>query len=308
MSLRSHLPRPQPLTKALLARWPLPTPAFDADKEGRGHILVVGGCGEMPGAVRLAATAALRAGAGKLTVAAPRCIAQGLALMIPEARVIGLDETPTGAIAASEARKLSHLGDQVGAVVVGPGMVDELDTKAFVQALLPYFRRSVVVLDAFAMSVVKEERPNQPTVLTPHCGEMAHLTGDSKEAVLSAQLYYAVTTAERWGSCVVLKGANTFIAEPTERVLRFQGGTPGLGVSGSGDTLAGVIGGIAARGAPAVQACAWGVVLHAMAGQALARSHGPLGFLASELPQQIPRLLHALGRPAEKPRPVVRRG
>jgi len=302
MSASSHLPRPRPLTKALLARWPLPAPAGDADKEDRGHILVVGGCGEMPGAVLLAATAALRAGAGKLTMAAPRCIAQGLALAIPEARVIGLAETRTGAIAPSEARKLAHLGNQVSAVVIGPGMVDEHRTKAFVQALLPGFRGSVVVLDAYAMSVVKEDRLNQPIVLTPHCGEMAHLTGDSKEAVLSAQLYYAVTMAARWGSCVALKGADTFIAQPAESVLRFKGGTPGLAVSGSGDTLAGVIGGIAARGAPAIQACAWGVFLHAMAGQALARRHGPLGFLASELPQQIPRLLHALGKHCRRPR------
>lgn len=287
--------RPRALTPALLARWPLPTTAVHADKEDRGHVLVVGGCSEMPGAVLLAATAALRAGAGKLTIAAPRCIAQGLALAVPEARVIGLAETRSGAVAVAEARSLARLGNKVSAVVVGPGMVDEPRTVAFVQALLPYFMDSVVVLDAYAMSAAKGGRFDQPTVLTPHCGEMAHLTGDTKEQVAAAPLHYAVSMAARWNSCVALKGANTFIALPDGSALRFQGGTPGLAVSGSGDTLAGIIGGIAARGAPVMQACAWAVLLHAMAGQALARSHGPLGFLASELPLQIPRLLHSLG-------------
>lgn len=249
----------------------------------------------MPGAVLLAAIAALRASAGKLTIATPRCIAQGLALAIPEARVIGLAETRTGAVAAAEARRLAHLSEEVSAVVVGPGMVDERRTAAFVQALLPHFRRSVMVLDAYAMSAVKGGHLDHPVVLTPHCGEMAHLTGDSKGEVAAAPLHYAVSMATRWGGCIALKGADTFIAQPDGSALRFKGGTPGLAVSGSGDTLAGIIGGIAARGAPAMQACAWGVVVHALAGLALARSHGPLGFLASELPQQIPRLLHAIG-------------
>lgn len=292
---KAPMPRPRALTPALLARWPLPATADHADKEDRGHVLVVGGCGEMPGAVLLAATAAMRAGAGKLTIATPRCIAQGLALAIPEARVIGLAETRTGAVAAAEARRLAHLSEKVSAVVVGPGMVDERGTKAFVQALLPHFRGSVMVLDAYAMSAVKGGHLDQPTVLTPHCGEMAHLTGDSKEEVAATPLHYAVSMATRWGACVALKGADTFIAQPDRSALRLRGGTPGLAVSGSGDTLAGIIGGIAARGAPAMQACAWSVVVHALAGHALARSHGPLGFLASELPPQIPRLLHALG-------------
>ena len=265
-------------------------------------MLVVGGCAEMPGAALLAGTAALRAGAGKLTMAVPRCIAQGLALTIPEARVIGLAETRTGTISPREARHLARLGDKVSAVVIGPGMIDEHHTVAFVHALLPYFRGSVVVLDAYAMSVVNRGRLDQPTVLTPHCGEMAHLTGDSKEAVLAAQMHYAVNKAAQWGACVALKGSDTLIAEPDGSVLRFKGRTPGLGVSGSGDTLAGLIGGIAARGAPAIQACAWGVVLHAMAGQALARTHGPLGFLASELPEQIPRQLHALSMRSRRPK------
>lgn len=248
----------------------------------------------MPGAALLAATAALRAGAGKLTMAGPRSVAQGMALAMPEARVIGLEETSSGAFAAPEADRLAPLGERVAAVVIGPGMVDEEATVAFVERLLPHFTDSVVVLDAFAMSAAGRSLFNQPVAITPHCGEMAHLTGDPKEDIIADPLSYARAAAARWGACVTLKGADTYIAQPDGATLRFKGGTPGLGVSGSGDTLAGIIGGIAARGAPCAQACAWGVVLHAMAGKALSRARGPLGFLAREIAPEIPGLMHSL--------------
>jgi ADP-dependent NAD(P)H-hydrate dehydratase len=94
----------------------------------------------------------------------------------------------------------------------------------------------------------------------------------------------------------VLKGAVSFIVEPAGEAWRFDGGTPGLATSGSGDTLAGIIGGLAARGMEPAKASAWGVLLHARAGHALARRHGPLGYLARELSAEVPALIHALSR------------
>lgn len=292
--------RTRALTKALLARWPLPSTDAAADKERRGHVLVIAGSAEMPGAALLAATAALRAGAGKLTMAVPRSVAQGVALAMPEARVIALSEGRSGAISPDAALKLSSLGEGVSAVVVGPGMVGEAATAQFVRKLLPHFRQSVIVLDAYAMSAAQGARFDQPIVLTPHYGEMAHLSGDTKEEVIANPLEYARSTADRSGACVALKGADTYLTEPHGVTYRFKGGTPGLGISGSGDTLAGIIAGIAARGAPALQASAWGVVLHAHAGQTLSRQQGPLGFLAREIPEQIPGLLHAVSRGSVK--------
>ncbi len=285
---------PRALTESLLARWPLPATSATADKEDRGHVLVIGGSGEIPGAALLAATAALRAGAGKLTMAVPQCVAQGVALAMPEARVIAMKTARSGGMAASNADRLADLGDKVVSVVVGPGMVDEPRSADFVHRLLPHFRGSVVVLDAYAMSALGTYTWDQPLVLTPHCGEMAHLTGHSKDAIIADPLHYARAAAVRWGACVALKGADTYVAQADGLTLKFKGGTPGLAVSGSGDTLAGIIAGIAARGAPPFQACAWAVVLHAMAGKELSRLHGPLGFLARELPEPIPRLLHKL--------------
>ena len=287
--------RARPLDSKALARWPIPDHGADADKEARGHVLVVAGSEEVPGAALLAAVAALRAGAGKLTVAAPRNVALGLALAIPEARVIPLDQSPSGALQARAVARLAPLVDRVSAVVLGPGMLDERRSIAFVRALLPLFASSTVVLDAVAMSIVREGSFVQPVILTPHAGEMAHLTGLSKESVCIDSHKVAAEAARRWNACVALKGAETFIAMPSGETWRFTGGSSGLATSGSGDILAGLIGGLSARGMAPLAACGWGVVLHARAGASLARRHGALGYLARELAGEFPALIHAAG-------------
>ena len=288
----------RPLTPAALRRWPLPDPGAQADKEARGHVLVVAGSHEIPGAALLAAIASLRAGAGKLTIAAPARVALGLALAIPESRVIGLTETRGGGISAAGCRALAPLAGRVSAVVVGPGMLDESRSERFVRALLAMFRESTVVLDALAMSAVRFGPFTQPVILTPHAGEMAHLSGLPKEVISDDPLSAAREAATRWNACVVLKGAVTFIAQPNGEAWRFDGGTPGLATSGSGDTLAGIVGGLAARGMAPLHASAWGVLLHARAGHALARRDGPMGYLARELSAEVPALIHAIGRAA----------
>jgi ADP-dependent NAD(P)H-hydrate dehydratase len=152
-----------------------------------------------------------------------------------------------------------------------------------------------VVLDALAMDVVLDLRRFEGTpLLTPHAGEMAHLTGISKESVNADPERHAREAALRWNAVVALKGATTYIATPEGDCWRHVGGQAGLGTSGSGDVLAGIIVGLAARGAPLAQAAAWGVALHAQAGSALAERLGPMGFLARELPGEIPTLLEKL--------------
>jgi ADP-dependent NAD(P)H-hydrate dehydratase len=282
------------LNATYLAQCPLPEAGYEADKESRGHVLVIGGNHQMPGAALLAATAALRAGAGKLTVATAERIAPGLALVLPEARVIGLLETPRGGLVWNDG--LATLADKVAAVVVGPGFLDEESSAEFVAALLPVFSQSVVVLDAMAMvgGLQRPAEPRQPIVLTPHAGEMAHLTGWSKEDIAADPLACARHGAKAWDATLVLKGADTVIALPDGRAWVHHGGTPGLATSGSGDTLAGLLGGLAARGASALDASLWAVVLHAQAGERLTQRHGALGFLAREIAGEVPAVLHAL--------------
>lgn len=259
-------------------------------------MLIVAGSKEMPGAALLAAVAALRAGAGKLTMAAPACIAQGLAFAVPESRVVSLPQARSGGLLVRGGDSLAVIAEHVSALVVGPGMQVERSTVGLVRALMPLFSHATVVLDALAMSVVRNGVLNQPVVLTPHAGEMAYLSGKSKEAVCANPIGAAREAAARWNGCVVLKGGSTVIASPDGAMWVFDDGAAGLATSGSGDTLAGLIGGLAARGLQPLPACAWGVVAHASAGAELARLHGPLGYLARELAGELPGRLHALSK------------
>lgn len=296
---------------ALLCDWRLPMPSPEVDKGERGRVLVIAGSREMPGAAILAGTAALRAGAGKLTIATGASVAQLVALAIPESRVIELPETAGGGIAPAAADAIATLMPRFDAVLIGPGMQDEQATCAFIMTLLPRLAEVRLVLDACAMNVVRRQLQavdacnhtqqkyvssfRSPVLLTPHAGEMAYLAAIDKKQVLSDPCDAARRAARRWNALVALKGASTYIAAPDGQAWRHDGGGIGLAAPGSGDTLSGIIAGLAARGAPLEQACAWGVALHARAGDRLAQRFGPLGYRASEIAAEVPALMHAIG-------------
>jgi len=282
-----------------LRRWPLPQPDADGDKEERGRVLIIAGSRQMPGALILASNAALHAGAGKVTVATAASVARLVAAAIPEARVIELPETEAGGIEQGAIEDVKELLSRADAVLVGPGMQDEPAACDFCARLIAHLSTSVLVLDAAAMDVVNqipeiEKKFSRPTILTPHAGELAHLTRRHKDEVTARPANSAANAARQWNAVVVLKGAETVIAAPAGSLWRHKGGNVGLAVSGSGDVLAGVVAGLAARGAPAEQAAVWGVALHARAGERLAERSGPLGYLARDLSAEVPALMGAL--------------
>jgi hydroxyethylthiazole kinase-like uncharacterized protein yjeF len=159
---------------------------------------------------------------------------------------------------------------------------------------------ATLILDAAAIIGLRtDERLLAPlearAVLTPHAGEMAALLGVEKQAVENDPAELARRAADKFGAVVVLKGAESWIATPAGALYRYDGGNVGLATSGSGDTLAGIVAGLAARGAPPLNAVVWAVYLHGSAGRALAKRIGPLGFLARELLAELPPLLRRLG-------------
>lgn len=280
---------------SLLRGWPLPEVEEDGDKESRGRVLVLAGSREMPGAAILAGTAALRAGAGKLVIATVQSAAQAVAAAVPEARVIALPEGSDGAPTFYALPLLQPLQGATAAVVIGPGMTGSQGTQSLVQALLPMFREATVLLDALAMDFVRTSRVfEQPMILTPHAGEMAHLTDGEKARIEDDALEVALRQARAWNAVVALKGRTTNIAAPDGTAWSHTIHAPGLGTSGSGDVLAGLIAGLAARGAPPAQAAVWGVALHARAGQALAQRHGTVGYLAREIAGEVPAAMQVL--------------
>jgi hydroxyethylthiazole kinase-like uncharacterized protein yjeF len=162
--------------------------------------------------------------------------------------------------------------------------------------------QATLVLDAGAFAFLKFEprslaRLGGRVVLTPHAGEMASLLDMEKSEVEAEPLRTVRHAVEQLNAVVALKGRETFIAAPASRnVYCNRAGNVGLATSGSGDTLSGVVAGLAARGASPFQAAVWGVHLHARAGDELARRMGPLGFLARELLAEIPTLMAKLNR------------
>jgi len=294
----SQRPSPETLDAAALAAWPLPALHDEADKEVRGQVVVIAGSREIPGAALLAGTAALRAGAGKLVIATGESFAPALGLAMPEARVIGLPETPAGGLDPRGAELLKKNCERAAAVLIGPGMLDAEATHRLTAALLPSLAGRPVVLDALAMGAVSLcGRFGEPVLLTPHAGEMASLTGAAKQHILEDPGTAAMQAARRWNAVVAVKGARTVIANPQGRAWLHEGGNCGLATSGSGDTLAGFIAGLAARGAILEQACAWGVAAHAQAGERLAARLGPVGYLARELPLAMLEAITALQAP-----------
>jgi hydroxyethylthiazole kinase-like uncharacterized protein yjeF len=263
-------------------------------------VLVVGGSEQVPGAVILSAVAALRAGAGKLQIATSRSVAPYVATQVPEARVIGLSQTRSGELARASCRTIHEEVERADAVLIGPGMFDGRAGMELVQHCLSGGTRAALIVDAAALTALRKTSRTRRSALSviamPHAGEMATLWGVPREEVLKDPFALARTAAQELGTIVALKGAETFIAAPDGRVFRNTAGNPGLGTSGSGDTLAGITAGLCARGADPLQATVWAVYLHAKAGEALARSLAPLGFLARELPGEVPRLLAKLKR------------
>jgi ADP-dependent NAD(P)H-hydrate dehydratase len=266
-------------------------------------VLVVGGCAQTPGAVILAGLAALRVGAGVLQIASSESVAPGIALAVPEARVVSVPTGASGRWSVRGGGKRRADAAACDALLIGPGMPrgSGAAVRAWVtDSLAPGADTRAIIVDAGALDLFSAQKPvtakRAPAIiLTPHPGEMATLWSVTREQVLADAPRIAAQAAATLNAIVVLKGARTLVAAPDGRLFYNREGNPGLGTSGSGDVLAGVIAGLCARGADPVQAAVWGVVLHARSGDRLATAVGPLGFLARELLDDLPRVLAATG-------------
>lgn len=287
---------PEELTLDLLRALPLPHHPDDGDKEERGRLLVVGGSRELAGAVVLSGLAALRAGAGKLQIATAASIAIQVGVTLPEARVVGLAETEEGCIAESETDRLLGWAEAAQALLLGCGLQHGAPLETLLDRLFERRLALPLVLDAAVLGSLPERaaavrRWPGPVLLLPHAGEMARLLGCERDEVTRDPLAAARRAADTYGAVALIKGEYSHIVAPDGRAFRFRGGGVGLATSGSGDVLAGLVGGLAARGADPLSAMLWGVHLHGEAGRRLAVSHGRVGFLARELLDLVPGLM-----------------
>src|SRR3982751_2652579 len=166
-----------PITAASLRRMPLPDPDDGGDKEDRGRVLVVGGAATLPGALLLAGTAVLRAGAGKLQLATTESVALHVGVALPEALVLGVAEEDGGGIAAGGIARIAEYAEKADCVLIGPGLVDERAIARLLETLLPRLTRGAVVVDAGALAPLAGDPAalrhlDGRAVITPHAGEM----------------------------------------------------------------------------------------------------------------------------------------
>ena len=281
----------------MLRRWQLPEPDEQADKQDRGIAMVIGGAAEIPGALVLAGTAALRVGAGKLNLAGPRSATAALGVAMPEARVIGLPETGDGFL---DRRSGSRAGEVANAeaILIGPGMLNDDAIRGFMDEIIRRVADRALVIDALALHALRDGRyrfsDDTNVVLTPNVDEMAKMTGEKPEIIERDPQGTALRVSQDLNVVVALKGPETFIASPYGEVFRYAEGGVGLATSGSGDVLAGALVGLLARGATLDQAAAWAVYLHGEAGNRLARRVGTIGFLARELCNELAPVMNGL--------------
>ena len=277
------------LDRSALKAHPLP-PVIDGDKETKGRILVIAGSREVPGAALLTATAAMRAGAGKLRIATVESVAVELGVVMPEAMVAGVPEDG-GGFAASAVESLAEQAKDVDAVVAGPGMKRNAACRPLARALLK--SEVPIALDVALLKALTQQDESRgiAPVLLPDKDELASLLDCDEGEIERDQVGCGRRAADRYRSIVLVKGVTSHVVCPDGDFWTYEGGAPGLGVSGSGDVLAGIVGGLLARGAEPLNALLWAVWLHGEAGAQLAKRIGPIGFLAREIADEIPALL-----------------
>ena len=288
------------VTREFLLAHPLPKHE-QGDKQERGRVLVVAGSVEVPGAALLAGLGSLRAGAGILQIATCRSHAAQLGIAMPEAMVVGCKETRAGGIDPASAERLIELGADCDAVLIGPGMMDKTAVAELTAEMLKHLDRPALVLDASAFATLKPIEPPHGTankiVVTPHSGEMAQFLGVRREEVDEAPLRAARQAAATLRAVVAMKGAQTHIVSQNGEAWLCRNGSIGLATSGSGDTLAGILAGLLARGTEPALATAWAVYMHGQAGRNLATRNGTFGLLAREIPGEIPKIMQELAPP-----------
>ena len=276
----------------------LPRRPLDSHKGTFGHVLVVAGSRNYVGAAYLASQASVRAGAGLTTLATPESVYPIAAAKTTEPIHLPLPEDDEGRVSAQANEVLQGETRRYTNILVGCGLGLSEGTVKFVEDLLFGGEDSGIwglpaLVDADGLNNLARiggwpERGRGRLVLTPHPGEMATLTGLSTAEIQQDRVSAAREYAAKWGVCLVLKGANTVIAEPggTVRVAPFV--NPGMASGGTGDVLSGVIAGLMAQGlAPDVAACC-GVFLHGEAGEMTVFQLGNTGAAASDLLLEIP--------------------
>jgi len=268
--------------------------AKDTHKGDCGHVLLLAGSVGKTGAAVLSARAAMRCGAGLVTVATSEKAQPHIAAQLLEVMSVPLQDN-TGGLCRGALQDIIDLCANKSVLAMGPGLGDTDAITAIIRALVATIQLPMVIdadaLNALARDPQVLKQACGPVILTPHPGEMARLTGLSTDQIQSNRVGTTCELAHALGVIIVLKGAHSMIAAPDGRHWINTSGNPAMAGAGMGDALTGIIAGLLAQKTPALTAARLAVFIHGHIADKLVQERGPAPILASEIIDRIPEVL-----------------
>jgi ADP-dependent NAD(P)H-hydrate dehydratase / NAD(P)H-hydrate epimerase len=270
----------------------LPPRGPESFKQSVGRVLVVAGSAGMSGAAAMCAVSALRAGAGIVTLAAPGSLIDILEIKLTEVMTASLSETLDRTLAVESANEVLEMVKDFDLLVMGPGLSGSVETYEAVRKIAAE-TPVPLVLDADALNALAGipevlAGRNAETIVTPHPGELARLTGGDAKSIQKDRLGAAGQAADKMNAVVVLKGARTVVAVHDKMISVNTTGNPGMATAGAGDVLAGMIGGLWAQHMDAFNAAVLSVYLHGLAGDLAAGEMTEYNLAATDLIEYMP--------------------
>jgi hydroxyethylthiazole kinase-like uncharacterized protein yjeF len=270
----------------------LPARKKQSHKGDYGKALIISGSVGMTGSGCLAASAALKSGAGLVYLSVPSSLAAIYGSSVPEPVLLPMEDNGSGYMAENATDILDDILSGKDIIAAGPGLSTRTGSRKLIRKLLETAEQPLV-LDADALNIIAEDKSilrsiRNMAAVTPHPGEMARLAGVSAEQVQKNRLSVARQFAAEWNVVTVLKGYRTLVACPDGTVYINMSGNPGMATAGSGDVLTGVIAGLAGQGMKLSQAAVAGVYLHGLAGDKAAEDLGEYGLTATDILNRIP--------------------
>lgn len=297
ISIPPDLARSQEIKRFLITpeivRNIMPVRRPEGHKGTYGRVLVVGGSQGLSGAAAMASTAALKAGAGLVTLAVPASLHSIMGVKLTEVMTQPLPETEEVSISLAAAPAVRELAGSADVIAVGPGMSTHQDTVAFIRELLNFAEQPLVIdadgLNALAGAEELVADCQAVPVLTPHPGEMAKLLGIKTEDVQNNRIEAALEAARKYNSIVVLKGNRTVVCSSDGTIYINPTGNPGMATGGAGDVLTGIIAGLLGQGLNPLDAAVAGVYFHGAAGDLAAAEKGMLSMTAGDILEYLPQ-------------------
>jgi NAD(P)H-hydrate epimerase len=273
----------------------IPLRPLSAHKHSVGKIFILAGSRGYTGAPYLCSQAAMRSGAGAVVLGVPQSIHAMMTRKVTEVMIAPLEETGEGTVSPRAKGVVERHVEWSDVVVLGPGLSRNPETVSLVREVIPRIGKPLIIdadgLNALGRDTDLLRKRKEPTIITPHVGELSRIVGEKSSTIETYRIMFAREYASRLKSTLVLKGAPTATGSPTGSVFLNSTGNPGMATAGSGDVLTGIIAALLGQGMKPDEAAFSGVFLHGLAGDIAARRVGEKSLLAHDILDFIPDAL-----------------